>query len=231
MSHELTLENLDRDGAITEAIADVYGDTRAGFLRKAVFGGGAMAAALAVPSVAVARKRSVDRTILNFDLVFEYLQSTFYTETEKMGTIRKMPDRKARWARVLGAHERAHVDILKQVLGKQAVKKPFFDFGGVTESEDGFTKTAVAMEDLTVALLAGQAARLENREITAAVFSLLTVEARHAAWARRIVKSPPVNAAFDRPKSLRQVDRLVNETNFTRTRPILIARRRPRFTG
>jgi rubrerythrin len=230
MSHDLTLENLDRDGAITEAIADVYGDTRAGFLRKAVFGGGVMVAALAVPAPTV-KAKSVDETILNFDLVFEYLQSTFYTETEKVGTVGRMSERRARWARVLGAHERAHVDILRNVLGRKAVKKPFFDFGGVTESVDGFTKTAVAMEDLTVALLAGQASRLENREITAAVFSLLTVEARHAAWARRIVKTKPVISALDKPKSLSEVDRLVKETNFTRTRPLLIARRAPRFTG
>lgn len=68
--------------------------------------------------------------------------------------------------------------------------------------------------------------------MTAAVFSLLTVEARHAAWARRIVGTNPVTAAFDRPKSLREVDRLVANTKFTRTRPIVIARgHRPRFTG
>jgi hypothetical protein len=230
MSHDLTLEHLDRDGAITEAIADVYGDSRAGFLRKAVFGGGAMIAALAVPAPTV-KAKSVDHTILNFDLVFEYLQSTFYTETEQTGTVGRMPERKARWARVLGAHERAHVKILKSVLGTKAVGKPFFDFGGVTESVDGFTKTAVAMEDLTVALLAGQASRIENREVTAAIFSLLTVEARHAAWARRIVRSKPVIDAFDQPKSLSEVDRLVKETNFTRTRPLLIAKQAPQFTG
>lgn len=227
----LTLHELDRDGALSEAIADLYGDTRAQFLRKAAFGGGAMLAALAVPAPAVAAK-SVDRTILNFDLVFEYLQASFYTETEKVGTVRRMPEEKARWARVLGAHERAHVRILKKVLGRAAVGKPFFDFGGASESVDKFIKTAVAMEDLTVALLAGQASRFENREVTAAVFSLLTVEARHAAWARRIVKTQPVAAAFDEPKSLREVDRIVSDTNFTRKRPILIARgRRPRFTG
>ena len=62
---------------------------------------------------------------------------------------------KQRWAHVLGAHERAHVRIFKKILGDKAEKRPFFNFHGVTESDDAFTRTAVAMEDLTVALLAG----------------------------------------------------------------------------
>ena len=62
---------------------------------------------------------------------------------------------KQRWARVLGAHERAHVRIIKKILGDKADRRPFFDFHGVTETDAGFTRTAVAMEDLTVALLAG----------------------------------------------------------------------------
>ena len=93
--------------------------------------------------------------MFNFGLRFEYLQATFYTQAEEIGTIDRMTARKQAWARVLGAHERAHVKILKSVLGPKAVRKPFFDFRGTTETDDGFTRTAVAMEDLTVALLGG----------------------------------------------------------------------------
>src|SRR5215211_3539389 len=186
----LTLAELDCDGALCETIAEIQGSTRAEFVRNAVLGGGALVAALASPPEATAK---VDETaILNYGLTFEYLQSTFYTETERVGTIARMPSRQQLWARTLGAHERAHVAILKQVLGKKAVKKPFFDFGGFTEDEAKFTRTAVAMEDLTVALLAGQAPRIETPELVAAIFSLLTVEARHAAWARRIAGFTPV---------------------------------------
>jgi hypothetical protein len=227
---ELTLDALDRDGALAEAVAGLYGDTRADFLRKTVVGGAAMLAALAAPPTAAAAVTDVG--ILNYGLRFEYLQATFYTETERVGTIGRMSDDKQRWARVLGAHERAHVKILRQVLGSKASKKPFFNFQGVTESEAKFTKTAVAMEDLTVALLAGVAPRIQDRQLTAAVFGLLTTEARHAAWARHIAGFTPVLDAFDEPKPLDEVDRLVGDTHFVVARPKVSKRRRdPRFTG
>ena len=39
---ELTLERVDRDEALLEAVAELYGSTRAGFLRGAALGGAAM---------------------------------------------------------------------------------------------------------------------------------------------------------------------------------------------
>jgi hypothetical protein len=228
---DLTLEELDRDGAIQGGIAAVYGDSRADFLRKVALGSGALLAALAAPPPAEAAK-SNDQTILNYALGFEFLQSTFYTEAERVGTVAAMGEKKAFWARTLGAHERAHVKILKQVLGRAAVKKPSFNFRGNTESEEAFTKTAVAMEDLTIALLTGQIPRFTSRELVAAAFSLLTVEARHAAWARHIAGFVPVSSARDRAKTLAEVDQFIASTRFISTLvPRTAARGRPRFTG
>lgn len=228
----LTLEEVDADGAIADALGGMGVDTRAGLLRKAVLGSGALLAAVAAPAAtAAARGKARDTAILNYGLTFEYLQSTFYTEAERLGTIRRMPERQERWARVLGAHERAHVQIIKKVLGPKAVKKPFFNFRGANETEDEFTRTAVAMEDLTVALLAGQMPRVSARELRAAFFSLFTVEARHAAWARRIVGFQPVGAPFDEPRTLGQVDRVVRSTRFIVSRPATSGKRRPPFTG
>jgi Ferritin-like domain len=228
---ELTLGELDRDGALTEAIAEAHGETRADFLRKVAIGSGALLGVLAAAPPAEAK---VDETaILNYGLGFEYLQATFYTETERVGTIARMDDRRATWARTLGAHERAHVAILKQVLGKRAVKKPSFNFGGATETPNSFTRTAVAMEDLTVALLTGQTPRIRTPALLAAFFTLLTVEARHAAWARRIAGFQPVGPPLDEPKTLAQIDRAVASTGFISTlQPrTTAAGRRPRFTG
>lgn len=225
-----TLGELDRDGAFVEGIAAVYGDSRAEFLRKAAFGGAALLAGLAAPPALAAASKS-DVEILNFDLVFEFLQSSFYVGAVQAGTVRRMPEAKRRWARVLGAHELAHVKILKSVLGRSAVAKPFFNFRGVTESEDAFTRTAVAMEDLTVALLAGQAPHFHDRGLVAAAFSLLTTEARHAAWARRIAGVVPVASAFDEPKSIAEVDRVVRSTRFIASRPRTGGRGKPKFTG
>jgi hypothetical protein len=226
----LTLEQLDRDEALLESIAILQGETRAGFLRKAALGSAGMLAALAAPARAADAVSDVD--ILNFGLRFERLQATFYTQADELGTIHKMPAAKQRWAEVLGAHERAHVRILKKILGDKAGKRPFFDFHGVTETDDRFTRTAVAMEDLTVALLAGVTPRLHDRRLTAALFGLLTTEARHAAWARNIVGTTPVGRSVDEARTLDSVRGTVSRTHFIAAAPRMTSRRsRPRFTG
>jgi hypothetical protein len=226
----ITLEQLDRDEALLESIAILHGDSRADFLRKAAIGSTAMLAALAVPARASAAVSDVD--ILNFGLRFERLQATFYTQADEVGTIGRMSPRQQHWAEVLGAHERAHVRIIKKILGRKAGKRPFFDFHGVTESGDRFTRTAVAMEDLTVALLSGVTPRVHDRRLTAAFFGLLTTEARHAAWARNIVNTTPAARSFDEPRSLDSVQGTITRTHFVAAGPRMAKRRsRPRFTG
>jgi hypothetical protein len=228
----LTLGQVDRDEALLEAVAALHGDTRADFLRGAALGSGALLAALAAPASAPAAGAVSDLQILNFGLRFERLQATFYTEADRVGTVGRMDARKQRWAEVLGAHERAHVRIIKRILGDRAGKRPFFDYHGVTETEDGFTRTAVAMEDLTVALLAGVTPQLHDRKLTAALFGLLTTEARHAAWARNIVGTTPAARSLDEPRSLDNVRATVARTHFIVAHPKMTRRRRsPRFTG
>jgi hypothetical protein len=226
---ELTLASVDRDEALTEAIAELYGVTRAGFLRTAALGGALMLSTLADPPEAAAKVG--DLGILKFGLRFERLQATFYTQAEELGTIARMSQRKQEWARTLGAHERAHVRIIKQVLGPKAERRPSFDFGEENETDAAFTETAVAMEDLTVALLAGVTPQVRDRGLTAAMFGLLTVEARHAAWARHIVGATPAANSFDEARTLRSVRGAVARTGFVVRRPRTAARRRPRFTG
>jgi hypothetical protein len=225
-----TLAQIDADGAIQEAREAAGGSTRGRFLRSAVLGSAALLAGLSDPAEAGAG-RKLDTAILNYGLAFEYLQAGFYTEAEALGTVRAMEAERETWARTLGAHERAHVRILKDVLGRRAAPKPFFDYRGVTEDPNEFTRTAVAMEDLTVALLGGQAPRVSDRGLRAAFFSLLSVEARHAAWARRIVGVQPVASAFDEPKTLAEVARVVRSTRFVVSQPRREGGGSPRFTG
>src|SRR4051794_35923817 len=226
-----TFADIDADEAISEAVASIYGDSRAAFLRRLAFGSAAAVAALALPPATEGATRRHDRHILNFDLAFEYLQSSFYLSGIRVGTVERMSRPNQLWAHTLGAHELAHVRILKTVLGRNAAAKPFFNFRGVTEDGGAFIKTAVAMEDLTVALLAGQADRFHDRGLTAAVFSLLTVEARHAAWARHVSGFVPVANSFDEPKTLAAVDRVVRSTRFIAARPHTRAARPPGYTG
>jgi len=172
-----------------------------------------------------------DVAILNFGLRFERLQATFYTQAEELGTIASMTRAKQTWAETLGAHERAHVRIIKQVLGPKAGPAPAFDFGEANSTDAAFTRTAVAMEDLTVALLTGIVPQVHDRALTAALMGLLTVEARHAAWARHIVGTVPAPAAFDTPKSLHQVRGVLARTRFIAEQPKMTAKRRPKYTG
>ena len=225
---EPTLESVDRDGALTEAIAGLCGSTRAQFLRRTAFGGAAMLSALAAPAEAAGPS---DVDILNFGLRFERLQATFYTQADEIGTIATMSAAKREWARTLGAHERAHVKIIKSVLGRKAEGSPTFDFGEANESDAAFTRTAVAMEDLTVALLTGVTPKVHDRGLVAALFGLLTVEARHAAWARHIIGSNPVPVAFDEPKTLHQVSGVITRTRFVTSPPKTSGSGSPRFTG
>jgi ferritin-like protein len=226
---DITLADVDRDEALTEVIAELHGSTRAGFLRGAALGGAAMLGTLMAPPSASAQLTDVG--ILQFGLRFERLQATFYTQSEELGTIASMSDAKQAWARTLGAHERAHVKIIKSVLGPKAGPKPAFDFGKANESDEAFTRTAVAMEDLTVALLTGVTPQIRDRKLIAALFGLLTVEARHAAWARHIVGSNPVPVAFDKPKTLDQVRGAIGRTRFIVATPQMTKHREPGFTG
>ena len=226
---DLTLQDVDRDEVLIEAIAVLHGTTRAGFLRSASLGGAVLLTSLASPSAAAAKVNDVD--ILNFGLRFERLQAAFYTGAEELRTIARMTEAKREWARTLGAHERAHVRIIKDVLGRRAEARPAFNFGAANETDAAFTRTAVAMEDLTVALLSGVVPRVQDRGLTSALLGLLTVEARHAAWARHIIGSTPAPDAFDKPRTLRSVQGAVARTRFIVRRPRTRARRNPRFTG
>jgi hypothetical protein len=228
MDTELTLEAVDRDGAIAETLHELTGGTRADLLRTAVVGGAAAAAALAAPAVAQPRNTAKDIAILRFDLTLEYLQAAMYSEAERL---RELRPRTLEWSRVVGANERGHVKAIRGLLGKDAVKSPKFDFRGVTEDDRVFTETAVAFEDLTAALLKTQATQVDSRGILAALVSLHSVEARHAAWIRHIAGIVPAADAFDEPTSKRRVVRLVDSTKFVTSTPRTKGRRRPRFTG
>lgn len=227
MELRLDLELVDRDGALRETEEALPRETRRDVLAGALLGGAAFALlAEAEPARAATRG---DVAILNYALVLEYLQSSFYTEAERRKALKTRTARQT--ARVLGAVERAHVTALEQALGRAAVKRPFFDFRGTTEDEDAFIRTGVAFEDLGAAAYKGQAYRIESRPLLQAAISIHSVEARHAAWIRYLAGTAPASAAFDEPKSMAEVNRLVASTGFIVRRPATRSRRRPKFTG
>ena len=58
-----------------------------------------------------------------------------------------------------------------------------------------------------------------------------SVEARHAAWIRRVAGSVPAPDAFDEPKARPRVERLVASTEFVVADPVTRTSSEPRFTG
>src|SRR5215211_7474438 len=223
---DTTLLSIDVDGAFEETAHVLPPATRRSLLQGAVVGGvvllGGLSEVRAARAGGIARTKR-DISILRFDLVLEYLQSGLYTEAERLGAL---PEKTLAWARVVGAHERAHVQAIKGLLGSKAVKSPSFDYRGVTENEPDFIKTAVAFEELTAALLKWQAVRLDSREILAAAATLHTVETRHAAWIRHLIGLRPAAKAFDEPAPQRRMAQLIKSTRFIVSSPKPKARKK-----
>lgn len=215
MPDHLTLELVDKDGAIREALDGVQSSSRLGFLKTAVVAGGTIAAGGVLlgglPKLAAgAPGPAQDVEILKFALTLEYLEAAFYTEAVSKGALK---GETLQFARVVGAHERAHVAFLKKALGSKAQKSPTFDFKGTTEDQGKFQATAVLLEDTGVAAYNGQGPNLTKKTLAAAG-SIVSVEARHAAWIRDIVGQNPAPKAFDPAKTKKQILAAVNSTGF-----------------
>jgi hypothetical protein len=224
----LSITEIDTDGALRAATAEL--PTRSQFLRR-----GARAAALStfafgvLADTAGSRVVKSDVAILNFALVLEYLQASFYTEAERVGNL---TGALADQARVVGSHERAHVAAFRAVLGHAAAKRPRFNFHGATESAKSFRATAVAFEDLAVGAYKEQLPSIQSPQYLMAAVSIHSVEARHAAWIRRLAGVVPASKAFDEPLSDRQTVQIVNSTHFVSLHaPQTSADHAPSFTG
>jgi rubrerythrin len=229
-TRSLRLDDFDTDGAVRDTFERLGHQTRSGFLVRAGGAAVAVAGALALrPNLAAAKSGSGDEAILNFALALEYLQSSFYTEAERIGALHGAL---AHQARVVGSHERDHVRAFKSVLGSTAIKEPHFDFRGVTENQKAFRSTAVAFEDLAAAAYKEQAPKIRSRTYLAAALGIHSVEARHAAWIRRLAGFLPAAKAFDEPLSDGRVVDIVNSTHFvTLQAPKTSAPSSPGFTG
>jgi hypothetical protein len=221
MSHLLRLEDVDRDGAVREAMDETSGDTRADLLRKGLVAGGGLLAGGALlggPALAAAAKGGgVSKKtvgILNFALTLEYLEADFYAQAVAGGAL---SGEALALAKVIAAHEAAHVAFLKKALGQAAVAKPAFDFKGTTANQTTFLQTAYVLENTGVAAYSGQATNIAEVPVVKAAVSILTVEARHAGWVGAVIgtsAAPPAPNAFDKPASKAAVLAAVKKTGF-----------------
>ena len=172
--------------------------TRAQLLGRALVCGGAAVGGLAawgrLPQLSVASPSAEqDVRVLNLVLAVEYLEAAFYKEAfARAGLQGELKE----FARVVGEHEQAHVDFLKQALGGAAEPEQSHDFGDATRDADAFADAAVTIEDLAVSTYNGQAVNLTPPTLKAAA-RIVSVEARHAAWIRSILGKVPATEPTD----------------------------------
>jgi rubrerythrin len=185
------------------------------FLTRALVAGGTLLAGGALvaglPKLAAsAQSPAQDAEIFAFALVLEQLQAAFYREAAETA---ELEPELLEFAKVVAGHEREHVAYLEDALGSAAREAPEMDFGAATTDSDAFARAAIALEDLAVAAYNGQAANLTEGALRAAA-TVVSVDARHAAWIRAIVGEPPASQPVDRPLSRTEVLARLDETGF-----------------
>lgn len=147
--------------------------------------------------------------VLNFALTLEYLEAAFYKEGNTSSGL--IPSDYRTLFRTIGAHEIAHVLLLKSALGAAAVKAPAVDFtaggkyAGVFSNFETFATLSATFEDLGVAAYKGQAGALLGTPVLTTALQIHSVEARHAAAVRPLIGRSTSDGAFDEPKTMKQV--------------------------
>jgi hypothetical protein len=179
---------------------------RSTFLRRAAMLGGALAAGelvlYGVPRLtASAPSPSQDRTIFAFALLLEELQSAFYAKALSGGTLK---GEQLQFAQTVGAQEDAHLAYLRTQVGASKVRHRTFQFGASTITASGFLSAAVGIEELGLDAYNGQAPNLTSAALRRAG-RIISVEARHVAWARSLQGELPAPAASDKGLSQGEV--------------------------
>jgi rubrerythrin len=210
-----TLAEFNADGALREVAEEAASSahTRSAFFKRGgllAAGGVAVGAIPAGFAIAQGGLPKGDIDILNYALTLEYLEAAFY----KKASAGKLSGEAAKFASTVGAHEQAHVEALKKVLGSKAVASPKFSFGDGT-SEAKFLATAQVLETTGVSAYQGQATEIKTPAVLASAGAILAVEARHAAWVTAIIgKGLPAPAAFSTAKSMKDILAAVKGTGF-----------------
>jgi Ferritin-like domain len=176
--------------------------SRRSLLKWGMMGVGAAALAT-VPTTVLARSSRYlkpltftadDIGILNFALLLEELEATFYVLALRSG---KVTDRtEYEYLRAIGRHEATHVTFLRKVLGSNAMFKSrelnysSAGFRAVLKDRDTILNTAVMLEDTGVHAYNGAGPSLKDPTYILAAGSIVSVEARHSAGVRGLLRRP-----------------------------------------
>jgi rubrerythrin len=181
------------------------GSRRSDFLKRALVVSGAGIAGAMIAgsprSTDAAQVSQPDLRALNLILMVEFTENAFYAEALDRNRLKgELRD----YTRSVAAQEKEHLDFVRSALGGRAEDEPDFDFGDTTGDPDAFAAAAGDLEDLAVAAYNGQGTNVSPKTLAAAA-TIVSVEARHAAWIRSIVGDPPAPDATDTPQSADEV--------------------------
>ena len=168
-----------------------------GALTGAAVGGAELAA-----SAASSGSAATDREVLTYGLLIERLQSAFYAAALAGG---QLSGEARQFAQVVGAEEQAHVKYLTAALGSSAGASPRFRFGDSATDPTKFIATAISLEETGLGVYNGQAVSLTPKTLAAAA-RIVSVEARHAGWARALAGKDPAPVAVDVPIPVAQAN-------------------------
>ena len=154
-------------------------------------------AAAALASAAGSGPTGRDREVLRFARMLEQLQAAFYAEALRAGRLTGEP---RQFAETVGRQEQAHLRYLRDELGAAAPPAAHYRFGDALRDDRAFVATAVRLEETGVAAYNGQAENV-SRSTLRGLSRVMSVESRHAAWARAMAGRQPAPVAADVPIS------------------------------
>ena len=177
-----------------------------------VSGLGLAGTAAAVGPASSASPTERDAETLAYLLELEDLQAAFYADALDRDAL---TGEAQEYAEVVGGHERDHVEYLRSALGGSAAPVTLFDFGQTTGERGSFLRTAVMIEETGLAAYTGAAVNLSAGALGDAA-RLVSVEARHTAWARDLLGRNPAPDASDKPATEAETRAAVRRTGFAR---------------
>jgi len=137
---------------------------------------------------------SGDVGILNYALALEQLEAEFYTRAVDAKPSGLDADAMS-ILDDLRKHEAVHREFFFTALGNNAIPRLSFDFSSVDfTSGDSVLETARSIEDLGVSAFNGAGQLLTNPDFLAVAGKIVSVEARHAAAIRDLLR--PKTASF-----------------------------------
>ena len=173
---------------------------RSSFIKRAVMLGGAVAvgqvASYGLPQRSVsAPSASQDQAIFSFALMLEQLQTAFYSKVLAAGSLE---GEQLQFAKTVGAQEEEHLGYLEDQLRGVETTRPTFHIDDSVTQPSGFLAATVGLEEVGLGAYNGQAPNLTPDGLRRAG-RIISVEARHVAWARSLAGELPAPTASDVP--------------------------------